>query len=193
MDRTRRSLAPTDPQDPGLDRKLHCLCSWLERASQRESHAVHASLILPIGALTIGATLAAALLGVDAFRFAMSLMTLSLVFANIGFLVQRRRCQIWGDVARRLQKEQRLLIDPQRHEEWAMTGRVPPDRLADALARETPVRLFTIEALGLYLAALMITVMFALFALSADAGSGDLSRRAPLAPVAGERSGKPVF
>lgn len=199
MDRSGRRQTPPDLDDTILDRRLHCLCSWLERTSQRESYAVHARLILPISALTVGATLAASLLG-DAPRFAMALMTLSLGCALVGFLFHRRSCQIWRDVARRVQTEQRILVDPARAKDWALTARIAPDRLADAVGKETPVRFFTTDALTFYAAALFVAVLFALFTLSQDpAGSASngstaaLIQPAPEFPVSRELNRKPIF
>ncbi len=164
MDRTGRRQTSADPHQPTPDRKLQCLCSWLERTNHRETNAVHAQMLLPISALTIGAILAAALVSVDAHGFATCTITLALTFAFVGFLIHRRRCHIWQEVARWLQKEQRILTDHDREQEWALVGRIAPDRLADRLSKTIPTRFFTFDVISLYAAALLITVLFTLSA-----------------------------
>jgi len=166
MDRTGHHPTPADLQEPAPDRKLHCLCSWLERANQRETHAVHARVLVPVSAMTVGTTLAATLVGVEAHGFAICAITLALAGAIIGFLIPSRRLQIWQAVAARLQMEQRVLIDEDRTKEWSVVGRVPPDRLADQISKKMPVQLFSFGALGLYAGALVLMVLFGLYALS---------------------------
>ena len=197
MDRTGRRQTAADLDDTIFDRRLQCLCTWLERSSRRESYAVHARLILPISALTVGATLAASLLG-EAPHFAMGLMTLSLGCALVGFLFHRRNCQIWKDVARRIQAEQRLLVDPARAKNWELTARIPPDRLAEVVSKDTPVSFFTADALAFYAATLFVAVLFALFTLSQggtdeQSGSSSLIRPAVEAPLTEPLERKPVF
>lgn len=181
MDRTGRRLTPAAPNEPTPDRKLQCLCSWLERTNQRETHAVHARVLLPISAMTIGATLAAALVSVDAHWFATCTLTLALTFAFIAFLIHRRQCHIWQQVARWLQKEQRILTDHDRESEWPLVGRIAPDRLADRLGKSIPTRFFAFDVISLYAAALLISVLFALFAYAT--GETDTAARIHASPL----------
>lgn len=171
MDQTDHNPASSDLRDSVLDRKLQCLCSWLERTTQCERYAEYACLVLPMSTLAIGTALAIALLG-QAPYFAIGTLTFALICAFVGFLVFRRNCQIWKDVARRVQNEQRILGDPARIRDWTLIGRVAPDRLADMFGRQTSIRFFAADAITFYGAALFIAVLFALLTLSRDDAGG---------------------
>lgn len=203
MECIRRWIAPgavrhlLTSTTPSLIAGCNSLCSWLERTSQRESYAVHARLILPVSVLTVGATLAASLLD-EAPHFSMGLMTLSLGCALVGFLFHRRNCQIWKDVGRRVQAEQRLLVDPARVKDWGLTARIPPDRLANAVSKDTPIKVFAADALAFYAAALLVAVLFALITLSQDdAGKASedsvVMQPATEAPITEDLKRKPIF
>lgn len=167
MDRTDHAPASPGLHDAVLDRKLQCLCSWLKRTTQCERYAEYVCLILPISMLAVGAALAMALLG-QAPYFAIGTFTFALICALVGFLVFRRNCQIWKDVARRIQNEQRMLCDPARMRDWTLIGRVAPDRLADMFGKQKSIRFFAADALTFYTAALFVAVLFALLTLSRD-------------------------
>ncbi|MGI9504318.1 MAG: hypothetical protein ACR2RE_14820 [Geminicoccaceae bacterium] len=163
---TSSSDVPSNRITP--DQKLVCLGSWLERTTLKEAQSAQACSLLPATTLTIGTAFAGTFVSIDQRWMALVIFAVFVFGALSLFLYHHRRWTIWRAVAVRLQTEQRCMIGKERHKAWEKAGCYPPEKLAQALDKQEPLRPFSGPALALYLAAVLLGMMLLAFAIEKD-------------------------